>query len=454
MKPAINQSTGHAIPLEGALYQRPPSALAKRLPLSSSSRRFLFSCFHLRIHPSFKWLGWSLALLLGYIYLQGMNSVMVETVSAQEYQGQTTEEAFGRLRTQRDQLTVSMEAAIEARYLAENALEKQQDKTRLLEASLAKFRSEESQKALVEMLDTYEMLDRIDAKINTYQSEGLVIEGYEVVVEDWKARLLQQDFASVQARITEYEQTIEQQWSKLLEERAKQARSTPQRGEAATALGKFSYVMVKAPINGTRVHTVTNAEEGCVANCPVHSVKDYVTQHNGFAGIQGSYFCPPEYGFCRDEPNHAFGTVYESGRKEWLDFDKRLWNRQAAIVFENNRPRLYRSARDVPVSAKGISAGIINYPALLDGGEVVVDNHNTDQKQRLRATRGAFAFDGADLYLVVIYQATLIESAHVLKALGATHALTLDGGGSTALFRESGYLAGPGRPVPNAIVLK
>ena len=42
--------------------------------------------------------------------------------------------------------------------------------------------------------------------------------------------------------------------------------------------------------------------------------------------------------------------------------------------------------------------------------------------------------------------------ARVLHAMGMQNALNLDSGGSTALY-SGGYKVGPGRNIPNAIVL-
>ena len=39
------------------------------------------------------------------------------------------------------------------------------------------------------------------------------------------------------------------------------------------------------------------------------------------------------------------------------------------------------------------------------------------------------------------------------QALGARDAMNLDGGGSVAMWFGGGYVAGPGRQLPNAILL-
>jgi exopolysaccharide biosynthesis protein len=46
-----------------------------------------------------------------------------------------------------------------------------------------------------------------------------------------------------------------------------------------------------------------------------------------------------------------------------------------------------------------------------------------------------------------------MDTAYVLQALGARDALNLDGGGTAAMWIGGGYKVGPGRLLPNAIVL-
>jgi len=46
------------------------------------------------------------------------------------------------------------------------------------------------------------------------------------------------------------------------------------------------------------------------------------------------------------------------------------------------------------------------------------------------------------------------DLAGIFISLGATDALNLDGGGSVALYENGRYKAGPGRSLPNAIIVK
>ncbi|OQX51317.1 hypothetical protein B5M47_01265 [candidate division CPR3 bacterium 4484_211] len=46
------------------------------------------------------------------------------------------------------------------------------------------------------------------------------------------------------------------------------------------------------------------------------------------------------------------------------------------------------------------------------------------------------------------------DAAEVMQKLGAANALNLDGGGSSAMYYNGSYKVGPGRNLPNAVVLQ
>jgi exopolysaccharide biosynthesis protein len=54
--------------------------------------------------------------------------------------------------------------------------------------------------------------------------------------------------------------------------------------------------------------------------------------------------------------------------------------------------------------------------------------------------------------VVAAQSVTMQQFAYVFKSLGATGALNLDHGGSTALYYGGRYIYGPGRAIPNAII--
>ena len=102
----------------------------------------------------------------------------------------------------------------------------------------------------------------------------------------------------------------------------------------------------------------------------------------------------------------------------------------------------------------GISAGIVNYPALINNGHIVVNPDSLpDVLKNNRGFRGAIGVSGNKLYLMVVRGATVPHVAYVMKALGIQNGMNLDGGGSSALY-YNGYKVGPGRSLPNAVVLR
>jgi exopolysaccharide biosynthesis protein len=55
------------------------------------------------------------------------------------------------------------------------------------------------------------------------------------------------------------------------------------------------------------------------------------------------------------------------------------------------------------------------------------------------------------VFIGAVLNASMADSAKVLKTLGMDNALNLDQGGSTALW-SGGYKLGPGRSIPNALL--
>lgn len=49
--------------------------------------------------------------------------------------------------------------------------------------------------------------------------------------------------------------------------------------------------------------------------------------------------------------------------------------------------------------------------------------------------------------------ASVTDSAYVLQAIGVRDAMNLDGGGTGAMYIGGAYRVGPGRQLPNAVLL-
>jgi len=89
----------------------------------------------------------------------------------------------------------------------------------------------------------------------------------------------------------------------------------------------------------------------------------------------------------------------------------------------------------------------------LQAGLLVDASADLQANQLTRAARGAVAVDATYVYLAIVSSASVPETAMVLQALGARDGMNLDGGGSIAMWANGGYQVGPGRQLPNAILL-
>ena len=74
-------------------------------------------------------------------------------------------------------------------------------------------------------------------------------------------------------------------------------------------------------------------------------------------------------------------------------------------------------------------------------------------KQRAVGTKVGIGVGNSNTIIIVIANSVDMQQfAYIFKSLGATGALNLDTGGSTALHYNGRYILGPGRNSPNAII--
>jgi len=221
--------------------------------------------------------------------------------------------------------------------------------------------------------------------------------------------------------------------------------------DVATAAGTFTTHLIKERLADVRVRTLTANTSDCFSACPAKPLAQYVAENGAYAGIHGSYFCPPDYAPCASKVNTYDYAVYNSNLGAWIN-PRHLSNPiNALATFTSGSATFYRR---VSSYARGpVSAGISNFPLVLQNGVPVDVSADIDANQMLRGTRGAIAVDATYVYLAVISNASVPQIAFVMQALGARDAMNLDGGGSVAMWIGGGYVVGPGRQLPNAIVL-
>lgn len=216
------------------------------------------------------------------------------------------------------------------------------------------------------------------------------------------------------------------------------------RVSVVTARGKFTVAAVVAP--GARVVVETAGESDCAGDCPTKPLAEHVAASGGFAGINGSYFCPPDYPNCA-EKRSSFDTLAVNGRtKAVLNRANNVYSTVPLVAAYGTSLSFYDRTLDWGVDTSG-SGALANYPRLVRGGAAASGEENG------KGTRGFIGVRDGSVVVGHVFSASFAEAAEALAALGLSEALNLDGGGSSALWYEGGYKVGPGRSLPTAIVL-
>lgn len=232
----------------------------------------------------------------------------------------------------------------------------------------------------------------------------------------------------------------------------------------ATSRGTFTVDWLKFDRKNpaVKVMTDTGNNTDCATNCTALSLGTYVTRRSGVAGIHGTYFCPPEYADCKNQTNFYFFPVFNSFSRVMINTGRIKFTTQPMIAFDTgNKPYFFHDTRDfkspsIFESTYGVTlrSAISNGPALIENNNNILDESILDSKQAtVKSFRGALGYQGDFIYLLIVRGATVIDSAAVLDAIGLDFAINLDGGGSAALYNAGRYIIGPGRNLPNAIVI-
>ncbi len=223
----------------------------------------------------------------------------------------------------------------------------------------------------------------------------------------------------------------------------------------ATTRGTFGVHLVKERLSDVTVRTLTANATDCFNNCPAKPLAQYAVENAAYAGMNGTYLCPPDYADCASKVNSYEYAVYNSALRRWLNQRAinsqnglAVWNGATATFYRRGATYAQSSASQNPPTA-----AISNYPLLLQGGAVVDSTAEQSPSQMLRGTKGAIGVDGTYVYLAIVTGATVIEAAYALQALGVRDALNLDGGGTAAMWVGGSYKVGPGRLLPNAVLL-
>lgn len=217
-----------------------------------------------------------------------------------------------------------------------------------------------------------------------------------------------------------------------------------------TDIGQYLVDIISADLGSTRVIVDTASAGDCKTDCPVDSLGTFAARSGAFAGINGPYFCPAEYPTCADKKN-SFDTLLMNKNKTYFNSDNNVYSTVPAVIFSGGGARFVGASQEWGRDT-GVDSVIGAQPMLLSGGNITFGGDG-DPKKGSKGNRSFIGTAGNTVYIGVVRNATVAEVAHVLKALGLQSALNLDSGGSTALWHQGKYLAGPGRNTPFGILL-
>jgi hypothetical protein len=218
--------------------------------------------------------------------------------------------------------------------------------------------------------------------------------------------------------------------------------------KVVTDTGTFLTYIIAGDLSSTKVIVDTASSSDCSNECPTLPLTTYVSRNGAYAGIHGAYACPAEYPSCAGKTN-SFDLLIMNKDKHYFNSDNNVYSQNPAVVFGSGWIRFVRHASEWgrDTSVDGV---VSNFPLLVFNNELTYSEPG-DNKMSIKSSRGFVANKGSGVYVGVVFNATVADSAKVMKALGMENAMNLDGGGTTALW-YGGYKAGPGRNLTNAIL--
>lgn len=234
----------------------------------------------------------------------------------------------------------------------------------------------------------------------------------------------------------------------------KAAAAAPQDGATGTQKvttdnGEFTVRLISADLKSNKVVVETASEKDCSDNCPVASLSTLATKAGAFAAINGPYFCPASYPACASKKN-SFDTLMMNRQKVYFNSDNNVYSSVPVAVFSTTSRFMTQSSqwgRDT-----GIDSVIASQPLLVFNGQSQFSG-DSDPKKSNKGTRAFLGGNDNTVYIGLVYNCTVAEMAQVVAKLGIKNAINLDSGGSTALYQNGKYLAGPGRDLPFGIML-
>jgi hypothetical protein len=339
-------------------------------------------------------------------------------------------------------------------FYADHLSVMQKDKMAFMVSELQKQIAEPNIDQNIQQINSiFIALDSFKSKLSRNSGVKLDISSSEQKLNSWGSLMLSKEYQKLSDELLAEIKTLDESYNKYVASLPAPAVSggysyTTVKTDQGTSHGVY---LIKLPLSEVEVRTVAAISSSCSDSCATKSLEAYIKENNGFAGMNGSYFCPPDYAECSGKVNSFDYAFYDSGDNKWINKDALEWFKTGLLTFNGSSANFYRESTGY--DGGGVDAAISNYPSLLNDGRVVVKNSDLTSFQKVRGLRGVIAVGDGNIFLAQISSATVEEAAYVMKSLGADDALNLDGGGSSAMYINGKYVLGPGRSLANAIVL-
>lgn len=240
-----------------------------------------------------------------------------------------------------------------------------------------------------------------------------------------------------------------------------------------TSRGTFTVdvMTLNAETSTLKLMMDTSLNTDCKTGCPTLSLKTYADRRGATAAMHATYFCPLEYASCVGQTGYYFYPVYNSFSKKMINEVRMKYTTQPIVAIDTTNRLFYYaptlqfhslaelktrlSADSLAAGGSGVlQAALSSSPIMVEQGNNVLNLNHLDTKQAtVKSYRGFIGWKGRTITLGIVRGATVIDSAAVAAAMGLDYAVNLDGGGSTAMMQNGGYVLGPGRNLPNAILL-
>lgn len=354
---------------------------------------------------------------------------------------------------QRSELTV---AASEQAALSETLASTSAQLQELLSQDQYKI-NQELKSEIINIQKTYKKAVKTYENLLKVKEVSKNVKGFDAQFAKSLTLLSEKNYASAEAELADLSKKIQTETDKVSSSFSIPAnvpeKNTPpgsgfSRQQVNAGIGTYLVDIVSADLGSTRVIVDTASDGTCTNACPVLSLGDYVSRNGGYAGINGSYFCPESYPSCAGKTN-SFDTLLMNKNKVYFNSDNNVYSNVPAVIFLGGSIRFVGRSLEWGRDT-GVDGVIANQPLLLSGGNIAFGGDG-DPKKGSKGSRSFVGNKGNTVYIGVVHNATVAEVAHVLKTLGLENALNLDSGGSTALW-SGGYKVGPGRNIPNAII--